>query len=286
MNQPGVGFSMHPRWAFGGALSDFLEPLRAAGLRALEFGLWDYDPDWPRFLPLMEDCRRLGFALCFHAPYLAPYTIAGYAGKRREEIQAAYAPMFDIAARFAPTTVVIHGAGQEKGRSLDRLRADTMAFLEWALARYPGLTLALENLVPNPSLHRVGPIREELLQVVTHIDSPRLGICWDMGHDARAGHADTPDAAWLQHGVHAHLHDINEDGIDHYPLLYGRVPYPVWLPALARAGFSGVVTLEIKGSYLSHLEFEQVKRILSASIAEVAWHLTALEGAEGSREAC
>jgi len=35
---------MHPRWAFGELLPGFLEPLRAAGLRALEFELWDGDP--------------------------------------------------------------------------------------------------------------------------------------------------------------------------------------------------------------------------------------------------
>lgn len=274
MSRAEVGFSMHPRWAYGDALPDFLEPLQAAGLRALEFELWEYDPDWPRFLPLMEDCRRLGFKLCFHAPYLPPYTIIGFAGEQRDEIQAAYTPMLDIAARFAPTIVVVHGAGPDKERTPEMLRSDTIAFLEWVLTRYPDLTPALENLIPNPGGYRVGPVREELLHIVTQLDDRRAGVCWDLGHDARAGHTDTPDVSWLRRVVHVHLHDINEDGIDHYPLLYGRVPYHTWLPALVQAGFSGVVTLEIKGGQLTHLEFGRVKRLLISSVAETARLLT------------
>jgi sugar phosphate isomerase/epimerase len=269
VNQHEVGFNMHPRWAFGERLLDFLGPLRAAGLRALEFELWDGDPDWPRLLPLMEDCRRMGFKLCFHAPYRRPHNVAGFAGERREGIWDDYGPMLDIAARFAPASVVIHGAWSET-RSREALYADTIAFLEWVLERYSSLVLALENLVPHPHQVKIGTTRAEILGIVEEVDDRRLGLCWDMGHDAKAGRLTTPDAAWLRRVVHVHVHDIDENGTDHYPLLYGRVPYHTWLPALVQAGFRGIVTLEIKGDQLAHLEFEQVRRILVASVAEAA----------------
>jgi sugar phosphate isomerase/epimerase len=269
-----VGFNMHPRWAFGRALPGFLEPLRAAGLRALEFKLDAHKPDWQRFPPLMADCQGLGFSLCFHAPHQAPYTITGFAQERREQIQALYAPMLDIAARFAPATVVVHGAKGAEGCALEPLRADTVAFLEWALGRYPGLTLALENLVPVPGRPRVGLVHAELLQIVAQLDDRRLGVCWDMGHDARIGHVDVPGVAWLRTVVHTHVHDIDENGMDHCPLLHGRVPYRAWLPALARSGFRGTATLEINGERLAHLAHEQVKRVLTGSIAEIARLLT------------
>jgi len=269
VNQLEVGFSMHPRWAFGEALPGFLEPLRAAGLRALEFGLHAHEPDWPRSLPLMEECRRLGFVLCFHAPYLAPYTAAGFAGEQREEIQAAYAPMLDVAARFAPAPLVVHGAWSDT-RPHDALYADTVAFLEWVLERYPSLVPALENLVPDPRRGKIGTTRAETLRIVEEVGDRRLGLCWDMGHDVKAGRLSAPGVAWLRHVVHVHLHDIDENGTDHYPLLYGRAPYRAWLPTLVQAGFRGIVTLEIKGEQLAHLEFEQVKRMLTASVAEIA----------------
>ena len=268
MNQPRVGFNMHPRWAAGG-LADFLEPLRAAGLRALEFELWDGDPDWPRALPLMEDCLRLGFKLSFHAPYRGSYNVAGFAGERREEIEAATAPLLDVAARFAPAPVVVHGARSET-RPYDALYADTVAFLEWALGRYPALTLALENLGPNPRLIKIGAARAEILSIVEQIDDHRLGLCWDMGHDVLAGRLSVPAEAFLRHVGHVHLHDVDENGKDHYPLFYGRTPYRAWLPALAAVGFEGIVTLEIKGGQLAHLELEQIMQSLIASVGQVA----------------
>ena len=274
---------MHPRWAFGETLPGFLEPLRAVGLRALEFGLWDYDPDWPRFLPLMKDCRRMGFELCFHAPYLAPYTIAGFAGEKRETVQADYAPLLDIAARFAPAPVVIHGAWSET-RPHDVLYADTIAFLEWVLGRYPSLALALENLAPDPRRGKIGTTRTEARRIVEKIDDHRLGLCWDMGHDVKAGRLTTPNVSWLRRVVHVHLHDIDENETDHYPLLHGRVPYRAWLPALVQAGFKGIVTLEIKGGQLAHLEFEQVERVLAASIAETTRLLTPPDRPESARQ--
>ena len=271
---------MHPRWASGKTLPGFLAPLRAAGLRALEFELWEYAPDWPRFLPLMEDCQRLGLELCFHAPYLAPYTIAGFAGEGRKEIQAAYAPMLNVAARFAPAPVVIHGAWSETGPH-DALYADTIAFLEWVLDHYRSLVPALENLVPDSRRDKIGTTRAEILRIVEKTDDRRLGVCWDMGHDVLAGRLSVPEEAFLRRVVHVHLHDVDEHGTDHYPLLYGRVPYRTWLPALAQAGFGGIVTLEIKGGQLVHLKLEQIKQSLTTSVARIARLLTKPDGSEG-----
>ena len=272
MNQTEVGFSMHPRWAFGGALVDFLEPLHAAGLRALEFELWDRDADWPRFVPLMEDCRRLGFRLCFHAPYRGSYNVAGFSGDRRDELVAAYAPMLDVAARFAPAPLVIHGAHSDT-RSHDALYSDTVAFLEWVVDRYPMLMPALENLGPNPHLVKIGVTRDEVLRIVGQIGHHRLGICWDMGHQVLAGDLIVPGVEWLRRVSHVHVHDVGENGKDHYPLLYGRVPYAAWLPALVQAGFTGVATLEIKGGQLTHLALEQIMQVLASSVAQVAQFL-------------
>jgi len=85
-----------------------------------------------------------------------------------------------------------------------------------------------------------------MLRIVEEVGNCRLGLCWDMGHDVKAGRLTAPDAAWLDRVVHVHLHDIDENGTDHYPLLCGQVPYRTWLPALIQVGFKGIVTLEIK----------------------------------------
>lgn len=268
-----VGFSMHPRWVYNGNSVDFLEPLRAAGLGALEYTLDANDPDWPYFLPSMEYCQQLGFTLCFHAPYRMPYTIAGFAGQEREAVEAAYAPMLDVAARFAPTTVVVHGA-HSASRSYEKLHADSVAFLRWALARYPSLTFALENLCPDPEQIKIGATHDGLLRIAEEIDDPRQGICWDMGHDVLAGRYDLPDGDWLQHVCHVHVHDVDSQGIDHYPFVYGRVPYQSWLPALAKTGFAAIVTLEIKSEQLIPLGMARIMEMLVNSISEIGRLLT------------
>jgi len=268
-----VSFSMHPRWGYKGTAVDFLEPLRAAGLAALEYELDADVPDWPHFVPSMENCQQLGFTLCFHAPYRMPHTIAGFAGQERAAIEVAYAPMLDVAARFGPATVVVHGANSAS-RSYEELCADTVAFLRWTLACYPSLTFALENLCPNPKRIKLGVTRAGLLRIVEEIDDPRLGICWDMGHDVLAGRYDLPDDAWLQHVCHVHVHDVDEQGLDHYPLIYGRVPYQTWLPALAEAGFAAIVTLEIKSEQLIPLGMAQIMEMLVSSISEIRRLLT------------
>lgn len=268
-----VSFSMHPRWIYNGTTIDFLEPLRAVGLGALEFELDANGPDWPHFLPLIEYCQQLGFTLCFHAPYKMPHTITGFAGQEREAVEAGYAPMLDIAARFGPTTVVVHGA-HSATRSYEELCADTIAFLRWALARYPSLTFALENLCPDPKLTKIGVTRAGLLRIVEEIDDPRQGICWDMGHDVLAGRYDLPDEAWLGHVCHAHVHDVDGQGVDHYPLIYGRVPYRTWLPALVQNGFEAIVTLEIKSGQLIPLGMAQIMEMLVSSISEIRRLLT------------
>jgi sugar phosphate isomerase/epimerase len=215
----------------------------------------------------------LGFTLYFHAPYKMPYTIVGFAGQERAATEANYVPMLDIAARFGPTTVVVHGA-HSPTRSYEELYADTVAFLRWALARYPSLTFALENLRPDPKMTKIGVTRTGLLRIVEEIDDPRQGICWDMGHDVLAGRYDLPDDAWLGHVCHAHVHGIDERGNDHYPLIYGRVPYRTWLPALAQSSFEAAVTLEIKSEQLIPLGMAKIMEMLVSSISEIHRLLT------------
>lgn len=267
--RPSIGFNMHPLWACGERLGDFLAPLGAAGLAGLEFELWPNDPKWSCFPQLMDDCRQLGFALSFHAPYRTPYTIAGFADQAQAEIEAAYGAMFNLAAQFAPAIVVVHGANSPV-RSYDELRADKIAFLRWALIRYPTLTFALENLNPNPQLTKVGTERDEVLGIVEAIGAPRLGICWDMGHDTLANHHEVPSATWVRRVVHAHVHDIDEQRVDHHPLIYGRVPYDTWLPHLVKTGFNRVIVLELKGNNLPARCAEAHRHVLTESIAKIA----------------
>jgi sugar phosphate isomerase/epimerase len=266
-----IGFSMHPNWARNQPLRDFLDPLRAAGLTALEFELDSNDPHWPEFLPLMEACRELGYHLCFHAPYRGERNIAGFTDEQGEEIARSMAPLYDIAAQYGPTTIVVHGARSPVGqRARQLLYADTVAFLEWALDHYPTLNLALENLNPRSDLNKTGDNRAELLHAVREIDYPSVGICWDIGHDVNAGRLELPGPVWLRHVQHVHIHDLDEAGNDHLPLIYGRVQPQRWLPPLLQRGFDGTVTLELNGRRCAFLWPDRIMPALVDSVRDIA----------------
>ena len=280
-----IGFSMHPNWARGQPLRAFLDPLRAAGLTALEFELDSNDTNWAEFGPLMEACRELGYNLCFHAPYRGQRSIAGFADKQGEEMARSLAPLHDIAAQYGPATIVVHGA-RSASRARYLLYADTVAFLDWALEQYPTLTLALENLNPSPDVIKIGDSRAEVLHIVREIEDPNLGICWDIGHDVNAGRVEAPGPIWLRQVQHVHIHDLDEAGQDHFPLIYGRVRPEHWLPPLIRTGFDGVITLELNGRRCGFLWPDRTppKRdgvpVMPALVNSIAAIADAIRGAE------
>ena len=270
-----VGFSMHPRWAGVAELAGFLSPLRSIGLSVLEFELDENLDWWDEFPPLMDESRRVGMQLSFHAPFRSPYSLAGYAGSRREEIERKHRPMLDIAAGWAQQdgkikTVVMHAATAQKPADPDGLTADTLSFLAWALETYPGLMFALENNLPATANQvKVGVGRQDVLKIIHALQHPRLRVCWDMGHDTLNGSPEVPEPEWLAQVVHVHLHDVNEPGVDHYPLVYGRVPFQPWLQALKRVGMQGTVVLELKGNQLMDWQPESIHTALVDSIRRI-----------------
>jgi sugar phosphate isomerase/epimerase len=279
-----VGFSMHPQWAEAEQAAEFLQPLREVGLGAVEFELDSNDRHWAQFEPLMRECRALGFALCFHGPYRLPRTIAGFAGRQRAEIVASLAPMYDIAAEYGPTTVVIHGA-KSADRSQTLLYTDTVAFLRWVLDRYVTLTVALENINPDPAANKVGTNRPDVFQIVQEISHPRLGICWDVGHDVNSGATEPPRDAWLRRVRHVHIHDLDGSGLDHYPLIHGRVKPERWLPPLMEAGFSGIVTLEVSGVRFKSIPPNRILPTLAESVRAISEAMNVEQHAETREDA-
>ncbi len=269
-----ISFNMHPRWIANSQPSDFLSPLREAGLDALEFELDRHLPDWPAFPGLMEACFDLGFNLCFHAPYRVPNGIAGFSSSHHDEILENYQPMLAIAQRWADRSgkwlnVVVHGAKSPE-RDLASLKADTLQFLSWCFAEFPGLRIAFEIAGPAEKGEvKIGGDRAGIWEVIETLSHPRLGICWDMGHDHLNGASALPDLEWLKKVIHVHVHDVDEKGIDHYPLVFGRVPYLDWLPALKQVGMEGIVTLEIKGGLLRNWSIDKITAALIDSFATI-----------------
>ena len=265
-----IGFSMHPRWAGDEGLEAFILPLRRSGLSLLEFELDDQQDDWPAFEPLMEAAFQMGLGLSFHAPYRSPHSLVGFAGRERSHIQGDYRPVLEIAetwARKSPAcrTLVIHAAVAPEPASREAL-----AFLAWVLEEYPNLQLALENNHPA----RQGEVKpgvelKDVLSMLAALGPPRLGACWDLGHDYLRQKGGAPTRKWLSKVVHIHVHDVDETGEDHFPLIFGRVPYERWLEAWKAQGGGGGVVLELKGKLLQNWSPARVEEALETSISRI-----------------
>ncbi len=278
--RPPLGLNMHPQWLGDGKAEDFLFPLRDLGLSVLEFTLNLSSPEWPEMDSLIEEGCRLGFRVTFHAPYKGPCNPAGFSGAKRDEVERLYRPALAYAAHVAEeagdTTLVVHGA---KGNSpREELRRDTRAFLAWIVEEFPGLCPCIELLVKEERTNRIGDNKAELVEIVSGpslrpvskatsvqamglragLGLPEVGICWDLGHDARNGSVATPPG-FVTSVRHAHLHDISPDGEDHNPLVFGNVPYEDYLRRLNQAGYRGAIILEVDGQRVSRFAATQGK---------------------------
>ncbi|MBI5029794.1 MAG: sugar phosphate isomerase/epimerase [Chloroflexi bacterium] len=244
------GFGLHPKWLGNGTREQFLTPFKAAGLTDLEFTLHPGTDEWESMGALAEECARAGYPCHFHAPYQLPFTLSGFASNQRDAIQKMYAPALELVERLAEEnhlvpSLIIHGATANASRA--ELRRDTEAFLTWVLSATRHARLMLENLPPKPGFTRTGESREEVLDIVRQFHHPRLAICWDLGHDYLLGYTELPDADFLRAVKHVHIHDINAAREDHFPLVFGTVPWQADLRALASVGFDGAVIMEING---------------------------------------
>lgn len=257
MARPQLSLNMHPKWLKGSTASEFLLPLRELGLTALEFTLNLSSSDWPEMSSLIEECCRLGFQIHFHAPFKGTYNLAGFSGAKMKEVESLYRPAIEYAVCIAretthPPILVVHGAKGDHPRR--KLRQDTEAFLTWILDKFPSLYPSLELLFRERDKTKIGDNKVELVEIVSKLSSPRVGICWDMGHDAHnimdGGDPAIPPG-FIPLVNHVHVHDIAPDGEDHCPLLFGNVPYEKHLSQLIRVGYRRAITLEVNGYLIS-----------------------------------
>lgn len=267
----GVSFNMNPRWVGEDGLDAFLNPLCQAGLNTLEFELDRFLPEWGAMETLIGECANAGMNLCFHAPYRNPNRIEGFSKGRRDEVMALFRPMLAIAQHWAeelktPANVVIHGA-RSNAATRDSLREDTLTFLSWALGEFPGIYFALENNHPaKPGEIKIGETRAGVLEIIGELDHPRLGACWDFGHDYLSKDKTEINASWLSRVIHVHVHDVDDQGVDHYPLVFNTVPYSRWLPLLHSANRLRVVTLELKGGLMMGWSQNKIQTALADSL--------------------
>jgi len=264
-----LGNSGSPRWYMGDPerLDRYLDNLSVWGATSTEMVLHHgpadertarvhvLRPDWE---PMIRRYREAGLAIQFHVsldPRFATDRWADDADGLREEYQPLLSVAGELSAEQGRTVLVLHGAG-DPDRSYRTNRETTVGLLRWLADESERLSgdvrVALElGAAKSRRPTAVGRSRDDVLELVDEVGSPRVGICWDVAHDLENADREPewtpiPPGPFLRRVSHLHLHDLDAEGEAHYPLVCGRVPFAEQLGALAAVGPLPSVTMEIR----------------------------------------
>ena len=101
----------------------------------------------------------------------------------------------------------------------------------------------------------VGVTFQEILALVREVESPGLGICWDLGHGLSNvlvhGHEEFPPEGFLAGLTHTHIHGVLPNGRTHGPIGRddGMVEHNArthrLLEVLRDSGYQGIYNLEL-----------------------------------------
>jgi hypothetical protein len=277
MSEINIGSNLDYHWLCHRSFHTVVEPLMEEGLTVLEVHLDLRVAEIADHIEfLCESAAAEGLGVNFHAPFLEPPLMYGFSGEEQEIIISHWTPVLDIVNRYANTNgirseMVLHGS-HGPDADMKVLLADTIGISRWILEYCPNIFLGIENL-PTPrnpnELVKFGENRESVLEAVKLVAHPRCGITWDMGHCVRNKVFDLPTDEWIQRVVHVHLHDVDKDRQDHWPLILGSTPYRTWISALKAQGFAGTITAELNSKLYNGWTQEEIDQNLLKTIEKI-----------------
>lgn len=192
------------------------------GVEIAEF-CWAYYIDNDREEHI-ANCRRMmdesgSSSFWFHAPF-AELAACAIDPRARELAMTRYLQSQEIADGLGINRLVIHGGYIPYVYYSETYVDQSIAFWKEFLEKTPEeLVVALENVMePSP---------EMLVKIASGVNSPRLGLCLDIGH-ANCIISKTPPEEWIEpmaeHLMHVHIHDNLGENDLHLPLGQGSIP--------------------------------------------------------------
>lgn len=266
-----LGNAAAPRWwdQDPRRLDQFLSFLAGAGATSIEFVLHHgpIDARGARVHLLQDEwfavatkAQRHGLACQFHASLDRRFEIARWRSDRAG-LKAEYESILSAIERIAddqtvPAAFVVH-ATSSNGASNHAGPEDAKGFLAWTSESLAGANVVIcAELRPARGEDDLRWDRSRLSMTgfVRELANPKIGICWDLGHDWENCRFDPnwrpiPDDAFLDLVRHVHLHGSGKDGSLHHPLRNGSVPWAKQLRVLRSREFGGAATMEIRYRY-------------------------------------
>ena len=207
--------------------------LRASGVTALEPGAVFLTQHNEAAIEAVGGwCRSAGIDIhACHAPFGGESDLSLPDEDARRQAVANVEQALARAALMGAACVVIHpsGGGLEDEDREER-RTQLMRSLESLIGASEriGIRLALENMLPR----HIGDTSAEIMYIVNHLNSPHLGICFDVGH-AHLNPEGVMGAfeAFCEQIITFHLQDNDGNNDRHLQPPYGTIDWA----AFARA---------------------------------------------------
>lgn len=203
---------------------------------------------------------RIGLAAhSIHGPFRGLDLTSADGGVRRRAVST-LSRVIELAADIDCPFVVVHVDGA--GDTADGVDGTRDAFIHRAeaveraaaaltvLCKHAedlNVTVLIENQ-PDASGKRFGARVADLLELITMVGAPNIGICFDVAHAVvSTGDWAAELKAALPHVRSVHASDTDGDADSHLPLGHGGIDWDRVVAVLDEAGFDGGFVLEVAG---------------------------------------
>ncbi|GKV65107.1 MULTISPECIES: sugar phosphate isomerase/epimerase [unclassified Sporosarcina] len=252
-------------------LQEYLKFLKSNGINSIEIRKYKVQDAFEDFQKAVEAIWEKDMEITIHGE------VAGSpsSGKWFSDFYPSLLPILEQFGSYQPKLIIPIHAYQSTSLETSVLKEDTInLFNKWISfiqSEELNVNFALENnrqkSVNDPCDHLEG-----VLEIVNEVNSPHLGICWDMGHyrsnlthDLKDSKNGNVQDAFFDKVVHTHIHGLNEQRVTHFPIGdHGSLPLEEYVSALKRVDYNGVYNLEF--SFGRWAEEVDVQRELSRSI--------------------
>lgn len=239
------------------SLRDFLVYLKDTGVTSIEIRILERHADSSDFEEAVQMIWDLGLEITVHGDLNGSISKGKFI-----EVYPGLQFILNNFKKYQENLIIpIHAFQAESGNSNELKRETVNILKEWTRKieeESLPIYIALENnrkkgvIDPGNSVNGV-------LEMVNKINSPHVGICWDMGHyysnlmkeyksETRPTiyYEDMPPTEFLEKVFHTHIHGLNELGTTHYPLNdMLSLPLENYVSILKNKGFKGVYNLEL-----------------------------------------
>lgn len=237
-------------------VDQFLAILKENGVKSIEVRILPRHADHETYMNLIHKIWNAGLQITIHG-----HVEGQMEGSRFEDIYPSMRTILRHFERYQPDlTMAIHAFDAKEGSEADLLQRTVQLFKQWtAMVKSERLPLhfALENNRQKLSKVDPGDTTDGVLKMVELIDSPLMGITWDMGHYysdlIKSTHNNLleqtslalPTAFFLERVIHTHIHGIVNLGT-HQPLTtMESLPLEFYVKTLQALDYQGVYNLEL-----------------------------------------